>query len=134
VTTFVQFVLPLPPSINAQYATVNGRRVLSRDARRWKGEATARLRQLVLPPAFAQTLQTGYLALFIDVYFATPMRRDLDAGLKITQDTICDVLGVDDRRVVDIHLVKRIDPLNPRMEVELEVLADWQFDAERRVL
>lgn len=133
-TTFVQLVLPLPPSINAQYATVNGRRVLSRDARRWKTEATAQLRQLVLPPTFAQTLQTGYLALFIDVYFATPMRRDLDGGLKITQDTICDVLGVDDRRVVDIHLVKRIDPLHPRMEIELEVLADWQFDAERRVL
>lgn len=133
-TTFVQFGLPLPPSINAQYATVNGRRVLSRDARRWKGEATAQLRQLVLPPAFAQTLQTGYLALFIDVYFATPMRRDLDGGLKITQDTICDVLGVDDRRVVDIHLVKRIDPLRPRMEIELEVLPTWQFDAKRRVL
>jgi crossover junction endodeoxyribonuclease RusA len=130
----VQLVLPLPPSINAQYATVNGRRVLSRDARRWKTEATAQLRQLVLPPTFAQTLQTGYLALFIDVYFATPMRRDLDGGLKITQDTLCDVLGVDDRRVVDIHLVKRIDPLHPRMEIELEVLADWQFDAERRVL
>lgn len=133
-TVFVQFGLPLPPSINAQYATVNGRRVLSRDARRWKTEATRHLGQLVLPSAFIQTLQTGYLALFIDVYFATPMRRDLDSGLKITQDTICDVLGIDDRRVVDIHLVKRIDPLHPRMEIELEALADWQFDAERRVL
>lgn len=130
----MHFVLPLPPGINAQYATVNGRRVLSRNARRWKTEATQQLHHIALPAAFTQTLQRGYLALFIDVYFATPMRRDLDGGLKITQDTICDVLGIDDRRVVDIHLVKRIDPLHPRMEIELEALADWQFDAERRVL
>jgi crossover junction endodeoxyribonuclease RusA len=30
--------------------------------------------------------------------------------------------------VVDIHLTKRIDPLRPRLEVELETIADWQFD------
>lgn len=130
----IQFALPLPPGVNQQYATVNGRRVLSREARRWKTEAMKQLRQLTVPAAFTDTLHDGYLALFIDFYFATPMRRDLDGGLKITQDTICEALGIDDRRVVDIHLVKRIDPLHPRIEVELEAVADWQFEAERRVL
>ena len=130
----VQFVLPLPPSVNQQYATVNGRRVLSREARRWKVEATQELRQVAIPTAFTNTLQDGYLALFIDFYFTTPLRRDLDGGLKITQDTICETLGIDDRRVVDIHLVKRIDPLHPRIEIELEALPSWQFEAERRVL
>ena len=70
------------------------------------------------------------MALFIDFYFETPRRRDLDGGLKITQDAICDALGINDNRVVDVHLVKRIDPLRPRIEVELEAIADWQFDAE----
>jgi crossover junction endodeoxyribonuclease RusA len=41
---------------------------------------------------------------------------------------------VNDNRVVDIHLVKRIDPLNPRIEIELEVLDDWSFEYERQVL
>ncbi len=41
---------------------------------------------------------------------------------------------MDDRRVVDIHLVKRIDPLRPRMAVEIEALPDWSFEEERRVL
>jgi crossover junction endodeoxyribonuclease RusA len=41
---------------------------------------------------------------------------------------------VDDRRVVDIHLVKRIDPLHPRIEVELEALEDWAFEDDRAVL
>jgi crossover junction endodeoxyribonuclease RusA len=41
---------------------------------------------------------------------------------------------VDDNRVVDIHLVKRIDPLRPRIVVELEALPDWSFDDEHLVL
>ncbi len=131
----VCFALPLPPGVNQQYATVQGRRVLSRTAQRWKAEAKQVLDRLVLPATFTATLRDGgYLALFIDFYFATPLRRDLDGGLKIAQDVICQALGIDDRRVVDIHLVKRIDPLRPRIEVELEALPTWSFEPERRVL
>lgn len=130
----LQFTLPLPPGVNNQYATVNGRRVLSQEARRWKQAAGLILGRLHVPAAFQATLHDGYLALFIDFYFETPLRRDLDGGLKIAQDTICQALGVDDRRVVDIHLVKRIDPLHPRIDVELEALATWAFEAEHPVL
>ena len=75
-------------------------------------------------------IRQGHIGLFIDFYFETPRRRDLDGGLKITQDAICDALGVNDNRVVDVHLVKRIDPLRPRIEVQLEAILDWQFDVE----
>lgn len=129
----VCFDLPLPPSINSQYSTVNGRRVLSAEARRWKKVALGKLAGL-FEPVFKRQASEGYLALFIDYFFETPLRRDLDGGLKITQDVICEALGVDDRRVVDIHLVKRIDPLRPRMAVEIEALPDWSFEEERRVL
>lgn len=131
----IQLSLPLPPGVNNQYATVNGRRVLSPTARRWKRDAERLLARIELPPRFRAILdEGGYLALFIDFFFETPLRRDLDGGLKITQDVICGALGIDDRRVVDIHLVKRIDPLRPRIEVELEALADWVFDDQHRVL
>jgi crossover junction endodeoxyribonuclease RusA len=66
----------------------------------------------------------------LDFYFESPRRRDLDGGLKITQDAILAALGVNDNRVVDIHLVKRIAPSNPRVEVELEAIPTWQFDDE----
>lgn len=126
--------LPLPPSINEQYATVEGRRVSSAGARRFKREVHETLRTLrsqgVLSPELEQRLQEGYLALFLEFYFATPLRRDLDGGLKITLDALCVALGVNDNRVVDIHLTKRIDPLNPHLTVELEALPDWQFDQE----
>jgi hypothetical protein len=32
--------------------------------------------------------------------------------------------------VVDVHLVKRIDPLRPHIEVELEAILDWEFDTQ----
>ena len=129
----VCFDLPLPPSVNSQYSTVNGRRVLSAGARRWRKLALGQLAG-IFEPTFTQRASEGYLALFIDCFFETPLRRDLDGGLKITQDVICEALGVDDRRVVDIHLVKRIDPLRPRLEIEIEALPDWSFEHERRVL
>lgn len=129
----MRIVLPLPPSINHQYATVGDRRVLSKDAARFKRavkHAVARLGAADLSDAEHDRLRSDYLGLYLDFYFLTPLKRDLDGGLKITQDALCEALGLDDRKVVDIHLVKRIDPLHPRVEVELEAIADWQFDQE----
>ena len=126
--------LPLPPGVNNQYVTVGNRRVLSKEAARFKRAAKRLL--LGAPGAAAlgdeehERLRRGYLGLYLDFYFETPLKRDLDGGLKITQDAICEALGLDDRRVVDIHLVKRIDPLHPRVEVELEAIADWEFDRQ----
>jgi crossover junction endodeoxyribonuclease RusA len=124
--------LPLPPSINQQYATVNGRRVLSEESRAYKRRVIRQIQQLrqsgVISESFVAQAQAGYLALFIDFYFETPLRRDLDGGLKIAQDAICAGLEMDDRRVVDIHLVKRTDSHQPRIEVELEALPRWRFD------
>lgn len=132
------FTLPMPPGVNNQYVTVNGRRVLSKEARSFKRTVARYLQRQRDSGAISQELcdaaQRGYLALFIDFYFETPMRRDLDGGLKIAQDAICTALEVNDNRVVDIHLVKRIDPLNPRIVVEVEVLNDWSFEHEREVL
>src|SRR5438105_2420866 len=128
--------LPLPPGVNNLYVSVNGRRVLSGEGKRFKAQVGERLDAMrhsgELSDASLAALRSGYLSLFIDFYFATPMRRDLDGGLKITQDAICEALGINDNRVVDIHLVKRVDPLHPRIVVQLETISeeDWQFDEE----
>lgn len=134
----INLTLPLPPGVNNQYVTVNGRRILSKEARQYKNSVIRRLQRARdrgdIDDALCAAAQHGYLALFIDFYFESPLRRDLDGGLKIAQDAICTALEVNDNRVVDIHLVKRIDPSNPRIEVELEVLDDWSFEHEREVL
>ena len=130
----VKFTLPLPPGVNHQYATVGNRRVLSKESRRYKRTVVRLIQQLRfedrISDRLVEALADGYMGLFMDFFFETPLRRDLDGGLKIAQDAICEALGVNDNRVVDVHLVKRIDPLNPRLEVELEAISDWPFDEE----
>lgn len=134
----MRLVLPMPPSINSQYATVKGRRVLSKEASRFKREVWTLVQRAIasgaIPAGEVAKLESAYLGLFIDWFFATPLKRDLDGGLKITQDALCEALGINDNRVVDIHLIKRIDPLRPRIEVELEAIEDWEFDQQYVVL
>lgn len=106
--------------------------MLSEQSRTYKRTVLHQIKQLrsagVISDAFVAQAQAGYVALFIDFYFETPLRRDLDGGLKIAQDAICAGLEMDDRRVVDIHLVKRTDRAQPRIEVELEALPGWAFN------
>ncbi len=130
----VRFTLPLPPSVNHQYTRAGDRRVLSKEHRAFKRAVLKKLGRLrtdgVLTDKFVRALKQSFVGLFLNFYFETPLKRDLDGGLKIAQDAILAPLGVNDNRVVDIHLVKRIDPLNPRLEVELEAISDWQFDVQ----
>lgn len=118
-----RITLPIPPSINHQYATVNGRRLLSAAGRAYK---TSVGRQVWL--ALAQSparcslrdrLHSGPLALTIRFFFASALRRDLDGGLKIAQDAICEGLGLNDNRIIETHLYKQVDKADPRMEVSL---------------
>ncbi len=128
----LRLTLPLPPGVNNQYVTVGNRRALSKTARAFKQEVKALLlrhrEKNRITTAQERALASSYIGVYLTFYFETPMRRDLDGGLKIALDAMASGLGFDDRKVVDIHLTKRIDPLRPRLEVELETIADWQFD------
>ena len=130
--------LPIPPGINEQYATVNGHRVSTAVARRFKQEVKKKLAMLehegVLHEEFLHRFRQGYLSLLLEFYFETPLKRDLDGGLKIAQDALCEGLGLNDNRVVSIHLLKYIDPLHPHLDVEIEALDDWRFDEEYKLL
>ena len=116
-------VLPLPPSINHQYATVNGRRVLSSRGRQYKTAVakhlSAILHQSPYRADFFESLGTHSLSLSIRFYFKTALRRDLDGGLKISQDAICQAISLNDNRITEIHLHKDLDAARPRMECTL---------------
>lgn len=121
-TQFI-FELPLPPSINSQYATVNGRRVLSSTSRRYKASIgqilMGALAQSPHRITFLNAAQTHFLALSIHFYFPTLLRRDLDGGLKIAQDALCEAMGINDNRIVEIHLFKALDRETPRLDCTL---------------
>ena len=115
--------LPVPPSINHQYATVKGRRILSATGRQYKTQvAQALLIMLTRVPnreRLLRTFRSHFFGLSIRFLFANPLRRDVDGGLKITQDAICQALGINDNRIVHIHLTKALDTSRPRIEVSL---------------
>jgi crossover junction endodeoxyribonuclease RusA len=119
-------ILPVPPSINHQYATVNGRRLLSAVGRGYKGLISRRilvcLSQSPHRAALLGSLRDHALSLSIRFYFSSPLRRDLDGGLKIAQDAICEALGINDNRISEIYLFKHLDKSQPRMEVSLRPL------------
>jgi crossover junction endodeoxyribonuclease RusA len=127
-------VLPVPPSVNHQYASVNGRRVLSRAGRVFKAlvadEVEAwRDREGISNETLA-LFGRYYLSLTITFYFTSALRRDLDGGLKIAQDALCEALGVNDNLVVEIHLYKRIDRQHPRIYVVLQALPEVVLQEE----
>jgi crossover junction endodeoxyribonuclease RusA len=127
-------VLPLPPSINHQYATVQGRRVLSRAGREFKRLVVEEIENWLdkHPHVDVGLFQQPYLALTITFYFMSALRRDLDGGLKIAQDALCEALGVNDNLVIEIHLSKRVDRHFPRMEVRLIALSAESVTLEER--
>ena len=127
-------MLPLPPGVNNQYVTVGNRRVLSKTARAFRKNVEVEIERLrtkgMIDPRAEKALGSSLLGVYLTFYFTSPMRRDLDGGLKIALDALGDCLGFDDRKVVDLHLTKQIDPLHPRLEVEIETISGWTFDQE----
>jgi crossover junction endodeoxyribonuclease RusA len=136
-TTF-QIVLPLPPGVNNQYVSVGRRRVLSAPAKTFNRDVAkliaAQRTSGRLSTAMERALADSLLGVYLVFFFETPHRRDLDGGLKICLDSLARTIGFDDRAIVDLHLSKRIDPLHPRVEVEIETIAEWEFDQTYRYL
>ena len=124
----VRLILPVPPSVNHQYATVNGRRLISSAGRAYKAQVGQlvwlKLAQSTHRTALLTRLQSEWLALSIRFYFTSALRRDVDGGLKIAQDALCEGLGINDNRIVETHLYKHIDKHNPRIEVHLTPASD----------
>ncbi|MDK2745246.1 MAG: RusA family crossover junction endodeoxyribonuclease [Nitrospira sp. BO4] len=122
----LMITLPVPPSINHQYATVNGRRLLSSAGRAYKTQVRQQVwiafTQFPSRLSFQTRLQSEPLALSIRFFFASSLRRDLDSGLKIAQDAVCEGLGVNDNRIVETHLYKHVDKADPRIEVSLSFI------------
>jgi crossover junction endodeoxyribonuclease RusA len=133
-----QIVLPLPPGVNNQYVSVGRRRVLSAPAKTFNRDVAkliaAQRSSGRLSTATERALADSPLGVYLVYFFETPHRRDLDGGLKICLDALARTIGFDDRAVVDLHHSKRIDPLRPRVEVEIETIAEWEFDQTYRYL
>jgi crossover junction endodeoxyribonuclease RusA len=117
---------------------VNGRRHRSAELRRFRKQVQAYVEAQSLagrlPASLRARRNPSYLAVYADFFFSARQRRDVDSGLKALLDALCAPLGLNDNRVVDIHLTRRITSRQPYTLVQLEPLADWVFDAQHPVL
>lgn len=112
----MRLTLPFPPSANAYWRSVNGRVLLSKEARTYRDRCT-----------FAAALQWkagmihGELRVHADVYF--PNRRgDLDNRSKQILDALNGIAWVDDSQIYDLRLVRHLSKENPRVEITIEAI------------
>jgi crossover junction endodeoxyribonuclease RusA len=116
----MKVTLGYPPSLNNLYATVRGRRVLSREGRAYKAASAlrakvARLRKL-----------EGPVEVLVGVY--RPRRRgDLDNVLKAVLDALKGIAWNDDEQVVRIVATRWEDRDNPRVELVIDEVAEMPF-------
>lgn len=73
--------------------------------------------------SLVSAFRKGELALSIRFFFTSRLRRDVDGGLKIAQDALCQGLGINDNRIIETHLYKDVDKVSPRMEICLCLLS-----------
>jgi len=111
--------LPLPPGINHTYRAGRGRHgdcarvYLTPAAREWTQSAL-----LTLRAAGWRRLPTGMWWLSLDVTLVM-IRHDIDAPVKALLDVVAAALGVDDRQVghLDVIKVRAGSPADKRLEV-----------------
>lgn len=55
------------------------------------------------------------------------VRKDLTNMVKVLEDILAEVVGVDDSSTMDVHLYKREDEQNPRIEITIAEMedSDW---------
>lgn len=129
---FFQATMPLPPSINASYR-LRARRAQHESAiagtpelQQFKQDAALLLSQgevdwpllLKLRESNTKRHQTP-LAVVLRFYFSTEWRRDVDGPVKAALDAAFRRLELDDVLVIDLHVQKLVDPVDPRCEIEV---------------
>lgn len=109
----MKMTLPYPPSVNRLYATVQGRRVKSREGRIYANTAATLARM-----AGAKLTEKPVV---VDVDFYRPRRAgDLDNTLKALLDSLTGICWRDDEQVSEIHARRFEDKHNPRVEVLIQ--------------
>jgi len=109
----VRLTLPIPPSANRYWRSVNGRMIISREAKAFKAEVGLMLNTMGLHPA------CGAVCVTLNVYRAQK-RGDLDNYVKCTLDSLSGYAYEDDDQITELHAYRHDDKNFPRIEVQIE--------------
>lgn len=116
-----------PPTVNHSYKLVriNGKQRLAKEEKVLEFQAmTAMFTRLAKPKGWAPASHE------IRVTYEFYLRHDIDCdnAMKALNDSIAQVLGVNDRRFLPCVVSKNVDrtELNPRVIVEIGDPSDWR--------
>lgn len=119
-SVIVVLTLPFPPTTNHAYATVNSRRVKTKQARSYAAFAASLAKAAYVTAPFNTTDR-----LKVELILHAPDRRryDIMNREKILIDAIAEVLGFDDQQI-DLFTIARgrHDPEQPRAIVIIRAL------------
>lgn len=106
--TILDTVIPgKPPGINEMYINVPGRgRALTSAAKKWKEAINAIVR---LSAEDYDQYKTSDLRLEIMWFWPDIYKRDIDGPVKLVQDAVCEALGYNDKRIVELSVTKLRD-------------------------
>lgn len=110
----MRLVLPYPPSLNRLYRVVNGRPILSREARDYRARVQRQLAAEGYRPTSSPVAPS--------IWLYRPRRTgDADNALKALLDALNGLLWVDDSQVCELHLYRLDDKEDPRVELLVEL-------------
>jgi Holliday junction resolvase RusA-like endonuclease len=127
--------MPIPPSVNGAYqiiqmregSRITGMRLGPTPAlEQFKRDAALMLTQgfhdWSLINAIRQSKTKTPLAVRLQVYFSSEWKRDLDGIIKYAIDAAFARIELNDNLVVKVEAEKLVDPLEPRVEIEIRCL------------
>lgn len=108
------FTLPLPPTTNHMYGYNNTRRFLTHESKSWKKEA-----MWIYKTSFKTDVISEPVRVIANFY----LKRDRDVdNLKLLLDSLQDIVIVNDSQVVEMHIMKHKDKIEPRVELVIQTL------------
>lgn len=118
----VTLTLPSPPSVNRIWRHGRGRNYLSDEAKEFKLAAKVAAAKAGYLKGGAFPFPKGTAIRVTLTWYRNRRAGDLDNRAKATLDCLNRVLWADDEQVVELHLFRRDDPKNGRVELIVEAV------------
>lgn len=106
------YTLPMPPSANTYWRNLNGKTVVSQEAKEYKEEIAKLADRLGMRPA------QGNVGIMLQVY-RQQKSGDLDNRIKVTLDALRGIAFNDDSQVTEIHAFRYDDKDNSRIVISI---------------